>query len=167
MTRMMRFNVLAILVAVVVGGLLVGIDQTEASANSVGWSGPYSDGCAYYFDGYSYTLAFCPSTAYAYSKGYDLYAMVNGQWTYAQFTAGPMVDGGKWAWIQGQYYTWDAWGNLTSPTEPPYNPLTSVGGYFHGDQGASDVNGGANTVGPWLDPICYEHDGDVCRYYSS
>jgi hypothetical protein len=107
MTRMMRIAGLALVIAAIVGGILSGTRNAEASG--AGQWFEFADGCSYLWDGYNYVQGACPRT----DGGYDIYSPSNGQWVY-WYSVGWTVDGGIWMIVQGQTYYFDAYGNLIS-----------------------------------------------------
>ena len=163
--RHLRVAVLTLLMALLMGGVAGVADGTSTAAASNGyeeWVDGFSDGCAYYWDGYAYTASACPRT----DGGFNFYTGSEGQWVYS-YSAGFLSDGGVWLYYQGQYYYNTVSNGYVDGIYPTTSTIggTTDGGRTYFDVVANQFNidlivGSNNTT---LRPNC-RWEGDICYY---
>lgn len=159
MAKLMRAMVLVLALVAVFGGVLGGGGSAEAANGYEQWTGPYNDGCYYYWDGFAYTMGGCPRA----DGGFDFYVDNGfGQWTFS-FSSGYLADGTVWTYYGGQYYY------STPSTTAGHYPDSMIigGGGYSGmtgnvvvDQILIDSNNA--IIDNILAPNCVEVVGGVC-----
>lgn len=158
MGRFTRIAILALALAAVFGGLFGGSNQAEAANGYEQWTAGWSDGCLYYWDGFVYTIAACPSQI----GGLDIYVPNTGQWSYI-LTMGSLSDGGTWTYYDGVYY----YDTATGYIDGVYQTEFTVGGTNYdltsnvvANQFLIDARLGSNDA--TLAQYCYEIYMDIC-----
>lgn len=157
MKKMARIAVLALALAAIMGGMLGSANGAAASTGYEQWMGGFSDGCYYFWDGYSYTSVACPQSDGSYSFYFSGY----GEWVYS-FSAGYLADGSAWLYYNGQYY-------FDSPSygAPTYAVIGgSTWDTITGNPVIDQIviNSNNRMIDTWLEPNCIEIVGNTCYY---
>lgn len=126
MTTMMRRSIrgIGMVVAIVAmaWGLVGGAQGVAAGNGYEQWTGPYSDGCFYLWDGYAYTTAACPRG----DGSFNFYVPANGQWAYA-YTAGYDANGCHFFWDGYQYTVYTCSHSVVQQGHPLITSSTTGG----------------------------------------
>ena len=158
MTKLVRMVILALSLLAILGGIVGDSRSAEAANGYEQWVGGFSDGCAYFWDGYVYTAVACPRTDGGFDFSVD---GGSGQWVYV-YSAGFMSDGGVWLYYQGQYYYYYDTASDTEVAAAIIGGASTVGGATPSDLGSlifQSLNAGIhnpNALCTWV-----EYQGQV------